>query len=176
MCETKICPVCKISKFYNEFHKSKRTKDKLAYSCKECKKQQDKNYYIKNKEKINNRGKAYHYEYRTIMNAKMRRYYKKNPLKTMLVNARLRAKRKNLEFNITEKDLIIPKRCPVLDIPIKIGVGTVCENSPSIDRINNSVGYIPGNVIIISFKANTIKNNATINELQKVIDFYRKIL
>jgi hypothetical protein len=84
--------------------------------------------------------------------------------------AKRRAKEKGLEFNIDNTDIDIPILCPILGIPIvKIytkGKSTgPTSNSPSLDRIDNSKGYIKGNVRVISHKANTMKHNATSSEL-----------
>jgi hypothetical protein len=49
-------------------------------------------------------------------------------------------------------------------------------NSPSLDRINNNLGYVPGNVIVVSDRANRIKNNATIEELEKIVNYYKNKL
>lgn len=104
------------------------------------------------------------------------RQYKKrkraeDPRPFMLNNAKERAKKKGLEFNITVDDIVIPDICPLLKIPIIQAVGIKCasHNSPSIDRIDNSLGYVKGNVIIISWRANRIKADASLAELQLLV-------
>jgi len=52
--------------------------------------------------------------------------------------------------------------------------GKVSDNSYSLDRIDPSKGYVKGNVEVISHRANTLKSNATIEELEKVIQYMRK--
>ena len=56
-----------------------------------------------------------------------------------------------------------------------IGGGQMTPYSPSIDRINPSLGYIKGNVIIISMKANSIKNCYTSEDIRKVADWLENI-
>lgn len=110
-------------------------------------------------------------------------YHQKNPLQFMLVAAKARAKRKKIQFSLTQDDLSLPDICPILGIPLKISrakrnkskKGLSRENSPSLDRINNSKGYVKGNVIVVSYKANTIKNNATLKELKKIVSFYERL-
>ena len=65
------------------------------------------------------------------------------------------------------KDIIIPKICPILEVPIILGSKGNYEYTPSLDRIDNSKGYIKGNIQVISKKANSMKNSATLEELQK---------
>jgi len=97
-----------------------------------------------------------------------------DPRKQMLVNARIQAKKKKLDFNIVLSDLIIPEQCPVLGIPIFIG-SFEKNNSPSIDKIIPKLGYVKGNVRIISYRANTLKSNATLEEMLKIIEDLKKI-
>lgn len=86
-------------------------------------------------------------------------------IKHMVHNAGIRAAKKGIDFNITEKDISIPEVCPLLEIPIVIGTKDDYENSPSLDRIDNTKGYTKDNVWIISKKANSMKNSATPEEL-----------
>jgi hypothetical protein len=81
--------------------------------------------------------------------------------------ARYRARRKGIEFNLEVTDIIIPKLCPVLKIPLvrNSSQGGPRASSPSLDRINNDLGYVKGNVQVISHKANTMKHCATDSEL-----------
>jgi hypothetical protein len=86
----------------------------------------------------------------------------------MYTSAKHRAKKAGIPFEITLEDIIIPEYCPVLNIPIFTTPGESCPNAPSLDRFIPELGYVPGNVTVISFKANTIKNNATTEEIQMV--------
>lgn len=90
----------------------------------------------------------------------------KNPKKKMLNAARKTAKVKNLEFNITEEDLVIPEYCPYLNCKLTNiqGQGRVKTNM-SIDRIDPTKGYIKGNVQIISHLANVMKQDCSQEEL-----------
>lgn len=98
-----------------------------------------------------------------------------NPERTLLRNAKGRAKLKGLPFDLTLQDITIPERCPVFDIPIIIG-GECKENSPSLDRVSPKLGYIKGNVRVISWKANRKKQDSTIDELEKIIAYMRASL
>lgn len=81
----------------------------------------------------------------------------------MFLAIKNRAKRENILFTISEKDIIIPDICPYLNIPIKYEGNR--DDSPSLDRINNLLGYIPGNVMVISNMANSMKRDASIKQL-----------
>ena len=45
-------------------------------------------------------------------------------------------------------------------------------NSPTLDRIDNDRGYVPGNVVVVSYMANSIKTNATAEQVLAVGRFY----
>lgn len=86
-----------------------------------------------------------------------------------LIAARHRAKKRSMAFSITTDDLSIPKKCPVLGIVLEVNNGNATRkngNSPSIDRIRNMEGYIPGNVRIISARANHLKSDASFEEIE----------
>lgn len=90
--------------------------------------------------------------------------------------AKRRAAEQGVCFSITVDDIQIPKECPVLKIPIYSGDGVSIDNSPTLDRIVPEVGYVPGNVIVISNRANTIKSNATWHELNCLVQFYEQYI
>lgn len=83
----------------------------------------------------------------------------------MLNRSKSRARKKGFEHNITIEDIKIPNTCPLLGIQLIKGRNSVHPNSPTLDRIDSTKGYVKGNVWVISYKANTIKSNATPEEL-----------
>lgn len=93
--------------------------------------------------------------------------------KAMLSSARSRAKSKNLDFNIDVSDIELPEVCPLLGIPLSINASNK-EFSYSLDRIDSSKGYVKGNVWVISDRANRLKNNATLEELDMLITNLKK--
>jgi hypothetical protein len=86
-------------------------------------------------------------------------------LSRLMSAARGRAKEAGLVFTVLASELAIPEICPLLGIPIVTGVGKQGPNSPSLDRIDNTKGYVSGNVWVISQKANRIKSDATADEI-----------
>jgi hypothetical protein len=105
-------------------------------------------------------------ENKTEVRAKAQIYYENNYLKKRMYQLAATAKRKNLEFNIEEEDLVVPEFCPYLGVRLTqvVGSGVVWDNL-SVDRIDSSKGYIKGNIQIMSRKANSMKNMATEEEL-----------
>lgn len=101
------------------------------------------------------------------------KYYETHLSKSILINARARAKSRGLEFDLNESDIVIPDLCPVLGIRLVVGKDRPTDNSPTLDRIDLSRGYVRGNVAVISYRANRIKNDATLDELVKVADYVR---
>ena len=82
--------------------------------------------------------------------------------------------RQGLEFTIEFGDLVFPTHCPIFGLELDYFTEQGWQdNSPSFDRINPDLGYIKGNVAIISMRANRIKNNGTAKEHQKIADFIR---
>jgi len=90
----------------------------------------------------------------------------------MLTSARSRAKIGDLPFNLTVEDIHIPDVCPVLGIEIKFSFGQPTCNSPSLDKIVPAMGYTRGNCEVISHRANTLKNNATVPEMEAMYRYY----
>lgn len=103
---------------------------------------------------------------------------KVRPWKTHIVaRARARARKIGLEATLRPSDIHWPTHCPVLGIelyyPTHVGRGDDSKrpDKPSLDRWDNTKGYIPGNVFVISFRANVLKSNATAAELMAVAKY-----
>ena len=91
------------------------------------------------------------------------------------MRAKNRAKNKNLPFDITLEDIIIPEFCPILGIKLEKGNGIACDNSPSIDRINSDFGYTKDNIVVCSYRANRIKNDSSIQEIEMILKWYKTL-
>lgn len=97
-------------------------------------------------------------------------------IRRLLALAKSRAKNKGIDYCITAEDFTATAHCPLLGDPIdfnKRGRGSA-RNSPTIDRIDPTKGYVPGNVWVISARANLIKSDATLEELEMLVENLRK--
>jgi len=62
--------------------------------------------------------------------------------------------------------------CPLLGLELtyaNCGNNNTPQNYATLDRIDPTKGYVVGNVQILSFRANTIKGDATLEELKLII-------
>lgn len=97
----------------------------------------------------------------------MIKYREDHPVTHILRRAKNRAKLKGLEFNLTEEDIFIPILCPYLRIPLTNLQGKGFHDSNiSLDRIDNSKGYVKGNIEVMSVLANKMKCNASTEQLE----------
>lgn len=85
-----------------------------------------------------------------------------------------RAKKRGLAFNITANDIPLPNVCPIFGTKLVIGIGKQGNDSPSVDRIDPTKGYVKGNVVVISQRANSLKRDASLADLETMVAFYRK--
>ncbi len=158
----KICPGCNKQKPFADYRKLKKTSGWKAQdgsrrysSCKECE--------------------------RLLMSIR----YRKDPTLQVWNSLKINAKKNGFPFEITKEYLrsIIqdaPKVCPALGIPMVMSEYGKHKgknaNSPSIDKIIPELGYVEGNLIVITDMANRIKTNATPEQIIKVGEFYKKLL
>lgn len=114
-----------------------------------------KKYYQKNKEVMNGRSKKH-----------IQKYLGSKQVYRLYHSTLQRAKKQGLEFRITLEDIIIPEVCPYMGWAITniYGCGRIRSNA-SIDRIDPSKGYVPGNIQVISDMANRMKQNANPEQL-----------
>ena len=87
--------------------------------------------------------------------------------------AKERAKKREWNFDIDPWDCEIPETCPVLSIPLVKGKGKQHAGSPTLDRVDSSKGYIKGNVRVISQRANSLKQDASIEQLELLISYMK---
>jgi hypothetical protein len=86
--------------------------------------------------------------------------------KEICMKAKRNARIRKCEFNLKPEDIIVPEYCPYFKIKLSFNKKDSKKSFYySIDRIDSSKGYIKGNVQIISRLANTMKNDATEEEL-----------
>jgi len=97
-----------------------------------------------------------------------------NPKRNLLKGAKARAKRDGRVFDLGLADITIPEMCPVLGMPLVFHKGRHQADSPTLDRINNDKGYVKGNVRVISFRANSLKKDAAVEELEAVVQYMRR--
>ena len=93
-------------------------------------------------------------------------------VRAMLSKAKYRAKQKGVTFSLKPEDIFIPSHCPVSGLALSRGSGRASDASPSLDRIVPELGYVKGNVIVVSNRVNMIKNSSNPNELRKIAAFY----
>lgn len=151
-----------------KWRQKNREKERLrglehAKSHREERKKYSNQYYHENKDIILERQKESKY----LQKAKSytREY-------SLLLSAKRRAKNKNLPFDLVFEDIVFPAYCPVLGIEIK-PEQAMSNHNASIDRIDNSKGYTKDNIRIISWKANRIKSNSTIKELELILNYMK---
>ena len=116
-------------------------------------------------------------------NSLMKVKYSQNPIPQMLSNAKIRAKQKSVDFNITFEYLkkIFPQdnKCPVIGVDFQFGYKNLDKKNtdfaPSLDRIVPEKGYVEGNVIVVCNIVNRVKSDSTIKILEKVFKFYKKL-
>lgn len=100
-----------------------------------------------------------------------------DPAFSLLHSARARAKDRGVPCSIVIEDVraVFPAdfRCPVLGVPLQFGRRQSGPASPTLDRIDPVLGYVPGNIAVMSKRANLIKSDATLNELEQVVQWLR---
>ena len=91
-------------------------------------------------------------------------------------SAKERSNKKGIPFDIELSDIIIPEICPVLGIEINptLGRGGRKNNSASLDKFIPELGYVKGNVQVISWRANRLKSDGLPEEWTKIAEWCQK--
>lgn len=162
----KTCITCRVSRNLIAYWRDKRRPDGRLSECRECMKKRNTQWLR------DNRTRAREINARAVDTMRGR-----FPIRQMLTSARHRAKTCGWEFDLTEADITVPALCPVFGIPIAFahGIGAqrmIRDHSPSLDRIDNTKGYVRGNVVVVSGRANRLKSDSTADELRALARFY----
>lgn len=119
---------------------------------------------------------AYHSAHKDYFRLKGQEWRHLHPAQRLIRSTLASAKRLGREHSICVSDIEpLPERCPALGTVICYTNTKTSLDSPSVDRIDNSKGYVPGNVVVVSYKANIIKNCSTLDELWAVCHFYEDL-
>lgn len=128
--------------------------ERAGYTSEEKYKEYQAQYYQKRREEISKKRRS-------------------NIPQRWIDRTRRRAREKGIEWNLSRellKELIVPI-CPILGIELCYTNLVLADNSPTIDRIDNALGYIDGNVQVLSCLANRMKSNATPEQLLKFAEY-----
>lgn len=159
-----------------------------------------KEYYNRNKDKKVVAAVAWQEENREAHNAAVARYAERNPevaleagkryrdkvrhtigykQRNMVTRAKRRAKEGGYPCTITVDDVAAAwapdNRCPVFGFEFDL-TGEDLQRTPSLDKINPELGYIPGNIVVVSYRANSIKQDSTLDELRVLLEYYTGLL
>lgn len=149
----RICDVCSIQKNIWQFSlldKTRTTTTEHKTTCKNCSRA------LKEKERRD-------------------RDWKVDAAKLLYKNIKSRSKRIGREFSIELEDIIIPEKCPVFGFELKREDKQTWMFAPSVDRIDSSKGYIKGNITVVSRRANILKRDATVEELEQLLNYYKTL-
>tara|TARA_R110000868_G_scaffold4111_3_gene24980 strand:+ start:778 stop:1296 length:519 start_codon:yes stop_codon:yes gene_type:complete len=149
----RVCDVCNIEKNLNHFSLLDKTRIKTMerkITCKNCSKA------LNERERRN-------------------RDWKIDAARLLYKNIKSRCKRMGREFSIELEDILIPEKCPVFGFNLKREDRETWMFAPSVDRIDSSKGYIKGNVTVVSRRANILKRDATLEELEQLFNYYKTL-
>lgn len=166
MSDGRSCTQCKEEKPRTEFSWKGTDHKRLTSRCHSCRRAN----YKENPERNRQRAIEYHRSNRDAILARMK---ERNPEFFLLRDAKKRARDCGVPFNLTLADITIPAHCPVLGFKMQAHEGKCGFDSPTLDRVVPARGYVRGNVVVISHRANTIKSDATLNELLATVRYVR---
>lgn len=185
-----ICNKCKQYFDIMDLVVDKRLKRGYKNLCKSCQSFEYKKYVSDNKVKLQKQRKeSYDKNIKPELNKYLQKIIEKDPIRyraRIIKNSMIQSsKKRNMEYDedvvnidYIYNQLLSNKNCQccskIYSYEFKFD-GNCNLDAPSIDRINNDIGYIKENINIICWECNNIKNNGTIQELQTIIDWMKII-
>lgn len=125
-----------------------------------------KRYYEKNKDKRKEYNKKWSKDNKDKLSTYGKKWRESNKDKCVFRGIRTRARRLGVPFDLELEDITNYDTCPIFGFKLERGGHQEKNNSPSVDKIIPSKGYVKGNIQIISNKANAMKSDATPEELR----------
>jgi hypothetical protein len=144
---TKICKICKIEKDYSEFHKIKNCIGGVRTVCKECRKEEKKEYNLR--DYVIEKNKTFYQDHKVRIRKYFKEYYW--TITSQYHQYKKSAKKRNLVFELTENDCLpyYNTKCYYCGGDIK-GIG--------IDRVDNKRGYTFDNIVPCCSNCNFMKH------------------
>lgn len=175
----KTCTKCGLQKHADEFSLKKKGEPFRKSACKSCAAADTRARYAANP--------APRLEYAAVsrkdpvirrrINDRRNALRRSNPSLELWRLAKVRARQRGLPFDIEVSDVEVPPFCPVLGIQLRWGCSKrQLDESPTVDRIRPELGYVKGNVCVISWRANRLKSDATEKELAAVLRYVQSAL
>lgn len=128
---------------------------------------------------VNRRGKKYEYVLSYCFECRHQQQYDNlNSDTELYLNDRwhkmkVRAKQKGVSFTVTKNHLYElfarqEGKCFYTDVPLRCRVGEgYSRNAFSVDRVDSTLGYDPDNIVLCTYKANTVKTDITLEEMKE---------
>jgi len=82
---------------------------------------------------------------------------------------------KGIGWSLKYTDISWPERCPILGIVLDYFAETRLDSSPAYLVVKDSLGYVPGNVIVVSYRAKRLKSDGTSTEHRIIADYLDKL-
>lgn len=142
------------------------------YRCIACNREYHNGRYARNPDKYKAASAKWRANHPGLAAKQSAEGKRKDPAKYLWRLAKRRATLQGVPFTITPEDVRIPSICPVLGIPlvsVLSGTGTQMAGTPSVDRLDPGLGYVPGNVTVISWRANSLKKDGSLREFQRLV-------
>lgn len=180
--QNKTCRVCKSSKFFDEFRRSPSFKLGIKNICKICENEQKSASHKKRKSLL---GQPYIDAINDRLNRARRKRRSEDPVGQWCVVAlhgsRDRARKEGCANTLTRSYIasIAKPNCAIFNVPLNYNAqtgGGPDDMSPTVDRIDPALGYVPGNVQVVCFKANRAKNNCNLEEQCKIYIWWEAAL
>ena len=143
-------------------------------NCVECCRLNAEKWLNSNKEKSKTTKAKYSLNNKEKLNKQTKEWHKNNKQRGMLKAAKTRSKALGIPFNLSIEDIAIPDACPIFGISLFFTDGGRTDNTPSLDKIKPELGYVKGNVRVVSWRANRLKCDGSLEEFESIVRYLKE--